>query len=245
MDRVAQFIAATRDDPERWIHHAPPSLAGAALFAVAPKLLGDPSIATRQVVHGQQLFVWHGPLSIGLVTEVMGKVGRVRHRGDTTFVEFVVTVASEGRPLVEGSSTFVLPEVRADSGPERAEPPAAATGPNTPWPAPARSPLLRSASRADLVRYAGASQDWNPIHWDHASARAGGLPGTVVHGLLQAAWALQAASLQQPGPHPVAEARFRFRRPLFPSVGVEVRGRGPGELEVAAGEEVFMEASLR
>lgn len=39
-------------------------------------------------------------------------------------------------------------------------------------------------TRADLVRYAGASGDLNPIHWSDRIATAVGLPGVIAHGML-------------------------------------------------------------
>ena len=39
-------------------------------------------------------------------------------------------------------------------------------------------------TRADLVRYAGASGDLNPIHWSDRTAVAVGLPGVIAHGML-------------------------------------------------------------
>ncbi|MGH8949547.1 MAG: MaoC/PaaZ C-terminal domain-containing protein, partial [Acidimicrobiia bacterium] len=85
-----------------------------------------------------------------------------------------------------------------------------------------------SVSRAGLIRYAAATRDWNPIHWDHDAAVAAGLPGVVAHGLLQAAWALVAASKLRPGDAPLRSAKVRFRNPLAPaqpvSVGVEETG---------------------
>ena len=38
-------------------------------------------------------------------------------------------------------------------------------------------------TRADLVRYAGASGDFNPIHWNDRVATAVGLPGVIAHGM--------------------------------------------------------------
>jgi hypothetical protein len=37
-------------------------------------------------------------------------------------------------------------------------------------------------TRAGLVRYAGASGDFNPIHWNQRVAREVGLPDVVAHG---------------------------------------------------------------
>lgn len=45
--------------------------------------------------------------------------------------------------------------------------------------------------RADLVRYAGASGDFNPIHWDERTADAVGLPDVIAHGMLTMGAAVQ------------------------------------------------------
>ncbi|AEJ40010.1 dehydratase [Sulfobacillus acidophilus TPY] len=39
-------------------------------------------------------------------------------------------------------------------------------------------------SREQIVRYAGASGDFNPIHYDEDRARGFGLPGVIAHGML-------------------------------------------------------------
>jgi len=39
-------------------------------------------------------------------------------------------------------------------------------------------------TRLDLVKYAGASGDFNPIHWSDRFAASVGLPGVIAHGLL-------------------------------------------------------------
>lgn len=45
---------------------------------------------------------------------------------------------------------------------------------------PARSYRV---SRLDLVKYAGASGDFNVIHWNERAARAVGLPNVIAHGM--------------------------------------------------------------
>jgi acyl dehydratase len=50
-------------------------------------------------------------------------------------------------------------------------------------------PLAKDAiTRVQLALYAGASGDHNPIHLDDERARAGGLPGTIAHGMLTMAF---------------------------------------------------------
>ena len=46
-------------------------------------------------------------------------------------------------------------------------------------------------TRQTLVRYAGASTDFNPIHYSDAAAAALGLPGVIAHGMLTMGAALR------------------------------------------------------
>ncbi|CRK60088.1 MaoC family protein [Alloactinosynnema sp. L-07] len=49
-------------------------------------------------------------------------------------------------------------------------------------------------TRADLVRYAGAALDFNPIHWNERFAREVGLPDVIAHGMLTMAVAGRVAT---------------------------------------------------
>lgn len=49
-------------------------------------------------------------------------------------------------------------------------------------------------SRASLVRYAGASGDFNPIHWNERFAQSVGLSGVIAHGMLTMGTAVQLVS---------------------------------------------------
>jgi acyl dehydratase len=226
-DRVAEFVAATRDDPNRWTDHAPPGWAAACLFAVAPRLLTEPELSGRGVIHGEQRFTWKEPIQIEQDLAVTGTVNRVRIRGGVAFLGFDLAVTRGSHSLLAGSSTFLVSVDSPAAGetPEEPEPESAATGLNDPLPPRGEMVTVRrSASRADLVRYAAASRDWNPIHWDHQAARKAGLPGVVVHGLLQAAWLTSGAANAGTGPNPLTEASFRFRAPLRPTVTCEMTG---------------------
>lgn len=55
-------------------------------------------------------------------------------------------------------------------------------------------PQTYAVTRADLVRYAGASGDFNPIHWSDRTATAVGLPGVIAHGMLTMALASRAVA---------------------------------------------------
>ena len=69
-------------------------------------------------------------------------------------------------------------------------------------------------TRADLVRYAGASGDLNPIHWSDRVADEVGLPGVIAHGMLTMALAGRYVSAWAGGPAAVRGLGVRFTRPV-------------------------------
>ncbi len=76
-------------------------------------------------------------------------------------------------------------------------------------------PALRvRLTRADLVRYAGASGDFNPIHWSDRAAREAGLPGVIAHGMLTMALATRLVTDWAGDPGAVVECSVRFTRPV-------------------------------
>ncbi len=68
-------------------------------------------------------------------------------------------------------------------------------------------------TRADLVRYAGASGDFNPIHWSDRTAHRVGLPGVIAHGMFTMALAGRAVTAWA-GVAAVAEYGVRFTKPV-------------------------------
>ncbi len=69
-------------------------------------------------------------------------------------------------------------------------------------------------SRADLVRYAGASGDFNVIHWNERAARSVGLPDVIAHGMLTMATAGRVVTDWVGDPGAVLEYGVRFSRPV-------------------------------
>ncbi len=69
-------------------------------------------------------------------------------------------------------------------------------------------------TRADLVRYAGASGDFNPIHWSERTARAVGLPDVIAHGMLTMGQAARVLTTWTGDPAAVVEYGVRFTRPV-------------------------------
>jgi acyl dehydratase len=68
--------------------------------------------------------------------------------------------------------------------------------------------------RADLVRYAGASGDFNVIHWNERVARAVGLPDVIAHGMFTMALAARVVTDWAGDPARVLEYGVRFTRPV-------------------------------
>ena len=69
-------------------------------------------------------------------------------------------------------------------------------------------------SRADLVRYAGASGDFNPIHWNERFATSVGLPNVIAHGMFTMATAVRVVTDWAGDPGAVVEYGVRFTRPV-------------------------------
>lgn len=92
---------------------------------------------------------------------------------------------------------------------------------------PARSfPVTRDT----LVRYAGASGDFNPIHWNEKFALEVGLPDVIAHGMFTMAEAVRVVTDWVGDPGAVVEYGVRFTRPVpVPNDGVgaviEVTGK--------------------
>lgn len=86
-------------------------------------------------------------------------------------------------------------------------------------------------TRADLVKYAGASGDFNPIHWNERFAREVELPGVIAHGMFTMGAAVQLVTDWAGDPSAVVSYGTRFTKPVpvadldgEPGAVVEVTG---------------------
>ena len=76
-------------------------------------------------------------------------------------------------------------------------------------------------TRAALVQYAGASGDFNPIHWNEAFATSVGLPNVIGHGMFTMAEAIRVVTDWLGDPGAVVEYGVRFTKPVVvPNDGV-------------------------
>ena len=70
-------------------------------------------------------------------------------------------------------------------------------------------------TRKDLVRYAGASGDFNEIHWNERVARDVGLPDVIAHGNLTMALAGRLLTAWAGDPAALVEYGVRFTKPVI------------------------------
>jgi acyl dehydratase len=85
-----------------------------------------------------------------------------------------------------------------------------------------------TVDRARLVRYAAASGDFNPIHWNERVARSVGLPDVIAHGMWTMGAAVPVVVDWAGDPGAVVDYQVRFTRP------VPVPDPGSATVEVVA-----------
>jgi acyl dehydratase len=71
-----------------------------------------------------------------------------------------------------------------------------------------------SVTRFDLIRYAGASGDFNVIHWNERVATSVGLPNVIAHGMFTMAQAARVVTDWLGDPRALRELGVRFTRPV-------------------------------
>ncbi|MFF2844880.1 MaoC family dehydratase [Streptomyces sp. NPDC058001] len=91
-------------------------------------------------------------------------------------------------------------------------------------------------TRATLVRYAGASGDFNPIHWNEKFAKEVGLPDVIAHGMFTMAEAIRVVTDWAGDPGAVVEYGVRFIRPVVvpnddEGATIEVTGKVAAKLD--------------
>lgn len=80
--------------------------------------------------------------------------------------------------------------------------------------------------RLNLIKYAGASGDFNPIHWSEGFATSVGLPGVIAHGMWTMGSVVNLVTDWVKDPGAIIDYQTRFTKP------VEVPETGSAELLV-------------
>jgi acyl dehydratase len=84
--------------------------------------------------------------------------------------------------------------------------------------------VVHTIERADLIRYAGASGDFNPIHWNDEWAKSVGLPGVIAHGMFSMGVAARMISAFAEDPAAIKRLRVRFSAMIQPGQTLTVSG---------------------
>ncbi|MEP7056004.1 MAG: MaoC/PaaZ C-terminal domain-containing protein [Actinomycetota bacterium] len=104
-----------------------------------------------------------------------------------------------------------------------------------------------SITRLDLVKYCGASGDFNVIHWNERVAVSVGLPNVVAHGMFTMAQVARLVTDWCGDPGALVEYRVRFSRPvLVPDDDIGATLTVKGRIENKLGDRrvsLFIEAS--
>jgi acyl dehydratase len=108
-------------------------------------------------------------------------------------------------------------------------------------------PRQYQVTRRDLVRYAGASGDFNVIHWNERVAKSVGLPDVIAHGMLTMALAGRFVTEWAGDPGAVTEYGVRFSAPVVvpdddKGATVEVTGTVTERLD---GQRVAVDVTAR
>lgn len=97
-------------------------------------------------------------------------------------------------------------------------------------------------SRADIVRYAGAGGDFNPLHHDEGFARAAGLASPIAHGLLTAG-ITGAALAEAVGPLRLRRYAVRYTGQVLPGDTLSITATELVGTETRRAFSVSVEAS--
>jgi len=109
------------------------------------------------------------------------------------------------------------------------------------------APRQYQVTRADLIRYAGASGDFNVIHWNERIATSVGLPDVIAHGMFTMALAGRFLTEWAGDPAAVTEYGVRFSAPVVvpdddKGATVDVSGVVTGKLD---GNKVTVDVTAR
>jgi len=102
-------------------------------------------------------------------------------------------------------------------------------------------PLRRVVTREDLIAYAEASGDRNPLHTDDAFARSVGFPSVIAHGMFTMGHMTTCVVGWAGDPASIASVSAAFRAPVYPGDEIVAGGR----VRAVEGDEITLELWVR
>ncbi|MGH3665308.1 MAG: FAS1-like dehydratase domain-containing protein [Egibacteraceae bacterium] len=215
---------------------APPTFA--ACFTVTRGgggMFADPELGAHpNLVHGSQSYAFHRPVRVGDVLECRPRIADIQVRGrmDLLTLEIECVNADGGEPVVTSRGTIIFfnsdPPATAPPSPSPADPHPPATAPPSRSPGRAERmprlhevevgtripPVQQTLDQAQLIAYAGASGDLNPLHWEpEFAARVSPTGRIIAHGMLNMGIVSRVVTEWAGGPEKVASLEASFRAP--------------------------------
>jgi acyl dehydratase len=179
-------------------------------------------------LHAAQVFEFAGaPPAAGTRLTAQSRIDRIYDKhssrsGLMTFVD-VITEFRDQRGDVAARMSTLSVEVEKVAAPQQPAA-SAANAPEETFLEAGPAPLsIGPITRTDLVRFAGASGDFNPVHHDEPYARAAGYDSTLAMGMFQAGIGATWATGWL-GPRNVRRAEVRFMGRMFPGDRVIAHG---------------------
>jgi hypothetical protein len=110
-ESIRAYMRATGDEREDKDLVAPPTYAIVYGFDAYRQLWHDPEVAldTAHLVHGEQRFTYHRPVTAGDRITTSGRIADISSRGSMEFIDFhLSSVDAQGRPVSEAGALFVI-----------------------------------------------------------------------------------------------------------------------------------------
>ncbi|NUS72015.1 MAG: hypothetical protein HOQ05_01265 [Corynebacteriales bacterium] len=203
---------------------APPTFGIVVTMPALERMLAGVGVPLHRVVHGAQSFVYHQPICAGQELDAKLTITSVRSFKASTILMARAELSVAGGSAVTCDSTLVVaPDEEPEPAPMVDEGESADDAPvfepviteSIPLSVGAELPnRVVRVRRTDLVRYAGASGDFNPIHYSDHVARSVGLSGVIAHGMLTMGIAARTVTDVLASPADLKEYSTKFVKPV-------------------------------
>jgi acyl dehydratase len=212
-------------------------------FRAGAMVNGDPELGLDygRVVHGEQAFTYLRPVRAGDRLLATSRAAAIETKGRHELLTIATRIGTEdGEPVCEATSLLIsrgtgVEGARGGAAPatgqgsdDIADSQAMANGPRRSVAGVAVGDgigeLREPIERLDLIRYAGASGDFNVIHWSDEAATAVGLPGVIAHGMYSMGVAARLVAGWAGDPAALRRLRVRFAAMIRPGQTLSVRG---------------------
>lgn len=176
-----------------------------------------------RLVHAEQSFTFHKPLTVGMELDAYARFAGVRDISTGELVDIDVGLEENGQPVVTGRGTMFIrgkkPSQGSKKSSKKADPP------------PLETIATYSISPDQPRRYAAASGDYNLIHTTPWFAKLSGFKGCIAHGLcVMARTTAELVNCYGGGdPTRLASISLRFAKPAYPGQELTLKTRQEGD----------------